>query len=69
MVEGAVAWRRRVSRAQGKTGLGPCAAVDASVDKYRYDNDHDSRFIEECLKVEVGAGRVGARNLYNIFSQ
>ena len=29
--------------------------------------DHASRFIEECLKVGVGAGRVGARDLYNIF--
>ena len=69
MVEGAVAWQRRVSKKQDKTGLGPCAAIDAAVDQYRYDNDHASRFIEECLKVEVGAGRVGARDLYNIFSQ
>ena len=69
MVEGAVAWHRRVSKTQSNTGQDPCAAVDASVDKYRYDNDHDSRFIEECLKVEVGAGRVGARNLYHIFSR
>ena len=69
MVEGAVAWHRRVSKTQGKTGLGPCAAIDAAVDQYRYDNDHASRFIEECLKVEDGAGRVSARSLYNIFSQ
>ena len=69
LVEGAVAWHRRVSKTQGKTGLGPCAAIDAAVDQYRYDNDHASRFIEECLKVEVGAGRVGARNLYHILSQ
>ena len=69
MVEGAVAWHRRVSKTQGKTGLGPCAAIDAAVDQYRYDNDHASRFIEECLTVEDGAGRVGARDLYNIFSR
>ena len=69
MVEGAVAWHRRVSKTQGKTGLGPCAAIDTAVDQYRYDNDHASRFIEECLKVEVGAGKVGARDLYNIFSR
>ena len=69
LVEGAVAWHRRVSKTQGKTGLGPCAAIDASVDQYRYDNDHASRFIEECLTVEDGAGRVGARDLYNIFSR
>ena len=69
LVEGAVAWHRRVSKTQGKTGLGPCAAIDASVDQYRYDNDHASRFIEECLKVEVGVGRVGARDLDHIFSQ
>ena len=69
LVEGAVAWHRRVSKTQGKTGLGPCAAIDTAVDQYRYDNDHASRFIEECLKVEVGAGKVGARDLYNIFSR
>ena len=69
LVEGAVAWHRRVSKTQGKTGLGPCAAIDTAVDQYRYDNDHASRFIEECLEVEVGAGRVGARDLYNIFSR
>ena len=69
MVEGAVAWHRRVSRTQGKTGLGPCAAIDAAVDQYRYDNDHASRFIEECLKVQFGAGKVGAKDLYYIFSQ
>ena len=69
LVESAVAWYRRVSKTQGKTGLGPCAAIDAAVDQYRYDNDHASRFIEECLKDEDGAGRVSARSLYNIFSQ
>mgnify|MGYP005676737959 FL=1 len=69
LVEGAVAWHRRVSKTQGKTGLGSCAAIDAAVDQYRYDNDHASRFIEECLKVEVGARKVGARDLYFIFSQ
>ena len=69
MVESAVAWHRRVSKTQGKTGLGPCATVNAAVDQCRYDNDHASRFIEECLKVEDGAGRVSARGLYNIFSQ
>ena len=69
MVEGAVAGHRRVSKTQGKTGLGPCAAIEAAVEQYRYDNDHASRFIEECLKVEVGAGKVGARDLYNIFSR
>ena len=47
---------------------GSCAAIDAAVDQYRYDNDHASRFGEECLKVEVGAGRV-VRGPYNIFSR
>ena len=69
LVEGAVAWHRRVSKTQGKTGLGPCAAIDAAVDQYRYDSNHASHFIEECLKVEAGAGKVGARDLYYIFSQ
>ena len=69
MAEGAVAWHKRVSKTQGETVLGPCSAIDAAVDQYRYDNDHASRFIEECLKVEVGAGTVGARDLNNIFSQ
>ena len=69
MVEVAVAWHRLVSKTLGKTGLGPCAAIDAAVGQCRYDNDHASRFIEECLKVEVGARKVGARDLYFIFSQ
>ena len=65
-IAGAVAWHKRVSKTQGKTGLGFCAAIDAAVDQYRYDNDHASRFNEDCLKVEVGSGKVGARDL--IFS-
>ena len=69
LVEGAAPWHRRVFKTQGKAGLGPCAAIDAAVDRYRYDNDHASRFIEECLKVEVGAGKIGARDLYNISSR
>ena len=68
-----VAWHKRVSKKQGKADLGPCAAIDAAVDQYRYDNDNDndhaSCFIEECLKVEVGVGKIGARDLYNTFSR
>ena len=63
LVEGALAWHRCVSKTLGKTVLGPCAAIDAAVDQYSYDNDHASCFIEDCLKVEVGAGRFGARDL------
>ena len=69
MVEGAVAWHRQVSKTQRKTGLGPCAAIDTAVDQYSYDNDHASRSIEKCLKVKVGARKVGARDLYNILSR
>ena len=32
-------------------------AIDAAVDQYMYNNDHASRFIEECLKIGVGAWR------------
>ena len=53
LVEGAVAWHRRVSEAKGKAGPGPCVAIDAAVDQYRHDNDHASCFIEECLEVEL----------------
>ena len=69
LVEGAVAWHKRASKTKRKIGLGPCVAIDAAVDKYSYDNDHASRFIKERLKVEVGAGKVGARDHFNIFSQ
>ena len=69
LVERAVALHKRASKTKGKTGLDPCAAIDAAVDQYRYDNDHASRVIEECLKVKVDAGKVGARDLFNIFSQ
>ena len=69
LLESTVAWHKRASKTKGKTGLDPCAAIDAAVDQYRYDNDHASRVIEEFLKVEVGAGKVGPRDFFNIFSQ
>ena len=65
LVEGAVAWHKRVSKTQGKTGMGPRAAIN----QYRYNNDRASRFIEECPEVEVGIGKVGARQIRYIFSQ
>ena len=58
-----------------RTGSDGCSAVDPvvhgdiKVDQYRYENDHASRFIEDCLKVEVELGKVSAKEHYNFFSQ
>ena len=47
----------------------PKHPIYATVDLYRYDTHHALRVLEECLKVEGGAGRVGARDRCHIFSQ
>ena len=52
-------------------GFLACLRADETLPKTicRDNNDHASRFIEECSKVEVGAATVGARDLKNIFSR
>ena len=64
MIRGAVAWSKELQKTNATTGLGPCKAIDQSIEEYRYDNDLSARFIEECLVRDNDFGSVGARELY-----
>ena len=67
LVRGAKEWVDTLNRNGGTTGLGSCEAVDRAVQQYRLDNDHTTRFIDECLVLEDGVGNSGARELYNAY--
>lgn len=64
MIRGAVTWSNELQKTNATTGLGPCKAIDQSIEEYRYDNDLSARFIEECLVRGNDFGSVGARELY-----
>ena len=64
MIRGAAVWSNELQKTNGTTGLGPCKAIDQSIDEYRYDNDLSARFIEDCLVRDNDFGSVGARELY-----
>lgn len=67
LVRGAMNWSIRLGATDGQSGLGPCEAVDRAVQQYRLDNDHTTRFIDECLVLEDGVGNLGARELYTTY--
>ena len=67
MVRGAVTWSNELQKTNATTGLGPCKAIDQSIEEYRYDNDLSARFIEECLVRGNDFGSVGARELYTAY--
>ncbi|MDA9251782.1 phage/plasmid primase, P4 family [Alphaproteobacteria bacterium] len=64
MIRGAVAWAKELQKTNATTGLGPCKAIDQSIEEYRYDNDLSARFIEDCLVRDNDFGSIGARELY-----
>ncbi|MDA8873863.1 phage/plasmid primase, P4 family [Alphaproteobacteria bacterium] len=64
MIRGAVAWAKELQKTNATAGLGPCKAIDQSIEEYRYDNDLSARFIEECLVRGDDFGSIGARELY-----
>ena len=64
MIRGAAVWSNELQKTNGTTGLGPCKAIDQSIEDYRYDNDLSARFIEECLVRGNDFGRIRARELY-----
>ena len=64
MIRGAVAWSKELQKTNATTGLGPCKAIDQSIEEYRYDNDLSARFIEDCLVRDNDFGSIGARELY-----
>ena len=69
MIRGAVAWSKELQKTNATTGLGPCKAIDQSIEEYRYDNDLSARFIEECLVRGDDFGSVGARELYYAYQR
>ena len=64
MIRGAAVWSNELQKTNGTTGLGPCKAIDQSIEEYRYDNDLSARFIEDGLVRDNDFGSVGARELY-----
>ena len=69
MVRGAVTWSKELQKSNATSGLGPCKAIDQSIEEYRYDNDLSARFIEECLGRGNDFGSVGARELYYAYQR
>ena len=69
MIRGAVAWAKELQKTNATTGLGPCKAIDQSIEEYRYDNDLSARFIEECLVRGDDFGRIRARELYYAYQR
>ena len=69
MIRGAVTWSNELQKTNATTGLGPCKAIDQSIEEYRYDNDLSARFIEECLVRGNDFGSVGARELYYAYQR
>jgi putative DNA primase/helicase len=69
MVRGAVAWSKELQKTNATTGLGPCKAIDQSIEEYRYDNDLSARFIEECLFRDNDFASIGARELYYAYQR
>ena len=57
MVRGAVTWSKELQKTNATTGLGPCKAIDQSIEEYRYDNYLSARFIEDCLVRDNDFGR------------
>ena len=69
MIRGAAVWSNELQKTNGTTGLGPCKAIDQSIEEYRYDNDLSARFIEDCLVRDNDFGSVGARELYYAYQR
>ena len=66
-VDGACHWYRELEKSGGKTGLGPCKAIDEATEDYKSENDVLSHFINYTVEVKVGS-QVEARDLYNAYT-
>ena len=66
-VDGAYHWYRELEKSGGKTGLGPCKAIDEATEDYKSENDVLGNFINDNVVVEVGS-QVEARDLYNAYT-
>jgi len=63
-VDGAYHWHDQIQKSGGKTGLGPCKAIDEATEDYKSENDILSNFIKDCIETTRGS-EVKARDLYN----
>ena len=66
-IDGAYHWHDQIQKSGGKTGLGPCKAIDEATEDYKSENDVLSHFINYTVEVEVGS-QVEARDLYNAYT-
>jgi putative DNA primase/helicase len=62
-VDGAYHWYRELSSSRGKTGLGPCAAIDEATERYKSENDVFGEFVKKHIEIKPGS-KVGAREVY-----
>jgi len=66
-VDGAYHWYKELKKSGGKSGLGPCKAIDEATEEYKSENDVLGNFINHTVEVEVGS-QVEARDLYNAYT-
>ena len=62
-VDGAYHWYRELRSSGGKTGLGPCSAIDEATERYKSENDVFGEFIKEHIEIKPSS-KVGAREVY-----
>ena len=63
-VDGACHWYRELEKSGGKTGLGPCKAIDEATEDYKSENDVLSHFIKDYVEIKLGS-KVNARDFYD----
>ncbi|MDC3410118.1 phage/plasmid primase, P4 family [Alphaproteobacteria bacterium] len=63
-VDGAYHWYKELKKSGGKSGLGPCKAIDEATEEYKSENDVLGNFIKECIETSPGS-EVKARELYD----
>ena len=63
-VDGAYHWYKELKKSGGKSGLGPCKAIDDATEEYKSENDVLGNFIKECIEKSPGS-KVKARDLYD----
>ena len=66
-VDGAYHWYKELKKSGGKSGLGPCKAIDEATEEYKSENDVLGNFINHTVEVEAGS-QVEARDLYNAYT-
>ena len=60
-VDGAYHWYKELKKSGGKTGLGPCKAIDEATEEYKSENDVLGNFIKIAYEIKPGS-KVEARD-------